>query len=52
MVASALLVTALGGGWNVSDLRSVDGNGGKTPRLQSPTETKPILGERVDSDPP
>jgi len=48
MIASVLLVKALGGGWNMSDLPPVDGQGEKKPGSQKAAEPEPTIGERVD----
>jgi len=51
MTASVLLVKALGGGWAVSSLRSIDDPGIKGNKYQRPTETKspPADQPRVDA---
>ena len=50
MTASVLLVKALGGGWNVSSLRSIDDPGTKGNKYQRSTESKspPADQPRVD----
>jgi len=52
MTASVLLVKALGGGWGVSSLRSIDDPGGKGNEYQRPTKSKPPPADQPRVDTP
>ncbi len=52
MTASVLLVKALGGGWNVSSLRSIGHPGGEDNKYQQSTESKPVSADQPSANAP
>jgi NodT family efflux transporter outer membrane factor (OMF) lipoprotein len=52
MTASVLLVKALGGGWDVSSLRSIDDPGDKGNKHQRSTESKPLSADQPSVNTP
>jgi NodT family efflux transporter outer membrane factor (OMF) lipoprotein len=52
MTASVLLIKALGGGWDVSSLRSIDDPGGKGNKHQRSTESKPVSADQPSANTP
>jgi NodT family efflux transporter outer membrane factor (OMF) lipoprotein len=52
MTASVLLIKALGGGWSVSSLNSIDDPGGKGNKNQQSGESKSVPADQPHSDTP
>lgn len=52
MTGCVLLVKALGGGWDVSFLRSIDDHGGKDNKHQQSTESKPLSADQPGANTP
>jgi hypothetical protein len=52
ITASVLLVKALGGGWDVSSLRSIDDPGDKGNKHQRSTESKPLSADQPSVNTP
>jgi NodT family efflux transporter outer membrane factor (OMF) lipoprotein len=50
MTAGVLLIKALGGGWNASQLRSVDNPSGNADKNEQSTESKPLSVDRPTAD--
>lgn len=52
MTASVLLIKALGGGWNVTSLRSIGHPGGEDNKYQQSTESKPVSADQPSANAP